>query len=188
MNASTLPEIKKTLNMRSHRLLTLLSIMIFSAGTAFGQPNWWPVIPPPTPPTVAPVGALSATFNFGLTGTGTVYVIIYNSNVLGPIAPTTVRTQALLGPSGGKVVAVAIPVTAGQINMALQQVFTLFDVARPHALFCVAEGTVGGLQLVSTRVPFSTAACPDIYYANGLQLPSGYSICSPIPILWYPGF
>ena len=164
MARSTLSEEKKFINMKARRLFTLFLVTILSVVASFAQPAWFP-----GPPTIAPVGALSAQFNFGLTGAGTVYVIIYNSAVLGPIAPATVKAQALLGPSGGKVVATSIVVTAGQINTALSQIFTLFDVNRPHALFCVAQNNLGVIQAVSVRIGFTTLTCPPISFLNQLQ-------------------
>ncbi len=94
--------------------------------------------------------------------TGTVYLIIFNSNVVTDFTPAQIKTWALAGPLGGRVVSIAIPVAAGQINTVLSQIFALLDVNRPHAAYIVAESSGNVLQANDIRLAFTTLPCPKI--------------------------
>jgi len=143
-------------------LKTFTAAAIFAITTMLSaQPSWVP-----TTPSVGPVGPLSVGINYGINMTGTVYLIIFNSNVITDFTPAQIRTWALAGPSGGRVVSVAIPVAAGQINTVLAQVFALLNANRQHAAYLVAENSSGVLQADDVRLAFTTLPCPKIQIFN----------------------
>jgi len=150
-----------------------LFIFLFFTGESYSQPPTWVA----GTPSVSNVGPLSVQFNYGLNKPGTVYVIIFNSNVVVDLTPNQVKTWALAGPSGGRVVATALTVAPGQENTTLSIVFDLINAGQPHAFYCVAESTPGGLQADDTRInappnpSFTTLPCPKIDILTGFSQP-----------------
>ncbi len=142
---------------------TLAAVVVFMTTTAISAqaPTWVA-----TTPSVGTVGPLSVQLNYGINMTGTVYLIIFNSNVVTAFTSAQVKTWALAGPTGGRVVSIAIPIIAGQQNLILSQIFSLFDVNRQHAAYIVAESSGGTLQAFPVRLPFITLPCPKIQLFN----------------------
>ena len=147
---------------------SLAAGLVFLITTAVSaQPAWVPTIPPG--PAVGTVGPLSVELKYGINMTGTVYLIIFNSNVVTVFTSAQVKTWALAGPSGGRVVSIAIPIVAGQENTLLSRVFALLDNNRMHAAYLVAESTAGILQAAPVRLGFTTGCYkPQLftYFAN----------------------
>ena len=136
-------------------------LMAISFGYAQAQPTWVTGTP-----SIVSVGPLSVTVNFGINVSGTVYIIIFNSNVTTALTSSYVRTNAIAGPSGGMVATAVITVTAGQATLTLQQYFALFNTSRMHALYIVAANSAGTLQSDPVRLAFTTLPCPKIQLFN----------------------
>ena len=141
--------------------------LLFSVASiaAVAQPVWHAGTP-----AIGTVGPLSVGLNYGLDRAGKVYVIVFNSNVIAALTSNQVRTWAQAGPAGGRVVSVELDVTAGQINTTLNELFTLFDVNRAHAMYIVAEAS-GVLQATPVRLQFTTLPCPAIDILTGFSQP-----------------
>jgi hypothetical protein len=145
---------------------TLVAAVVFIITTAVSAqaPTWVA-----TTPSIGTVGPLSVDVNYGINMTGTVYLIIFNSNVVTAFTSAQVKTWALAGPTGGRVVSIAIPIIAGQQNTILSQVFALLDNNRIHAAYIVAESSGGTLQAAPVRLQFTTGCYkPQLftYFAN----------------------
>jgi len=171
--------------MKLRTFVTVLSLA-FSFGIAQSQPNW------STTPTITSVGALNVTVNFGIDVSGTVYIIVFNSNVTTALTSNYVRNNAISGPSGGLVATAVITVTAGQATMTLSQYFDLFNVSRMHAMYLVAANSSGTLQASPVRLGFTTLACPSMklttYFGNLGECVNNGSVgmYSPSPIPTVP--
>ncbi len=159
-------------------------LLAMTFGVAHAQPNWF------TAPSIVSVGALNVTVRFGIDVPGTVYIIIFNSNVTTTLTSTYVRNAAIAGPSGGMVATAVITVTAGQANMTLQQYFDLVNAARAHSLYIVAADGSGNLMADPVRLSFTTLACPSVklktYFGNLGECVNlgaiGYFSASPMPL------
>lgn len=152
--------------MPSFKKILLFCLLIIPLAVINAQPVWHPGTP-----SIGTVGPLSVTLNYGLDRVGMVYVIVFNSNVVADLTPAQIKTWALAGPVGGRVVSTTLTVGAGQINTNLSQIFTLFDASRTHAMYVVAESSPGGLQAVDTRLQFTTLSCPSIDILTGFSQP-----------------
>ena len=67
MEASTLPEIRKSQNMKARKLFAIITCLFLSLTTVMGQPPTWRA----TTPSVGTVGPLSIPINYGINKVGT---------------------------------------------------------------------------------------------------------------------
>jgi hypothetical protein len=133
----------------------IFSLTLLSVTATYAQPVWVKETP-----AVASTGPLSITMNYGINVTGTVYIIVYNFNNTAIYSSSTVRTRALLGPSGSIVATASISVKTGDINKILQAVLNVINPNQVHTIYIVAANSKGTLQTSPVRLNATTLQCP----------------------------
>jgi hypothetical protein len=164
MKPSTFTEIKRILHMRARKIFALFSLAFLSFTVTFAQPSWVAGAP-----AIPSTGALSITANYGINVTGTIYIVGY-SYVAGLPDPATVKSEALAGVAGTRVIATAITINAGNRGLLLQTIFDVVNANTTHTIFFVAQNSSGVLQASFVRIEATTLPCPSIklqtYFGN----------------------
>lgn len=152
---------------KSKKCLVLFTFIIQSFNPSFSQAPSWVAGTPSVPST----GPLSITTSTGINMAGTIYIFAYNFFTTTVYTSAQVKTFALSGTGGNIVIALAIPVSGGNINVALQRINNVLDANRTHTLYFVAESGSGVLQAVPVRLNATTLPCPKIDILTGFTQP-----------------
>lgn len=136
------------------KFIAIFSLMLLSVTATYAQPVWVKETP-----AVASTGPFSITLNYGINVTGRVYIIVYNNNNTTIYSSSTVRTRALLGPSGSIVATANISVKTADINKILQVVLSVKDPNQVHTIYIVAANSKGTLQASPVRLNATTLPC-----------------------------
>ena len=137
------------------KLVSVYSLILLPVTATYAQPVWVKETP-----AVASTGPLSITLNYGINVTGTVYIIVYNTNNTEIYSSSTVRTWALHGPSGSIVATAIISIKNADINKILQRVLSVKDPNQVHTIYIVAANSKGNLQASPVRLNATTLSCP----------------------------
>ena len=157
MATSTIPEIKKFLDMKARKLIFLFSLSILSLASTLAQPVWVP-----TTPSIPSTGALSITANYGINMVGTVYITVVNFDFSPTPTSAQVRAGAIAGPAGGRVATAVLPVTIATRNLVLNTILSVINANTIHSVFLVAENGVGTLQATPVKLLCTTLPCPKL--------------------------
>ena len=144
------------------KFIVIFSLMLLPVTTTYAQPVWVKETP-----AVASTGPLSITMNYGINVTGTVYIIVYNINNTAIYSSSTVRTRALLSPSGSVVATASISVKSADINKILQKVLGVNDPNQVHTVYIVAANSKRVLQASPVRLNATTLPCPEANAGSG---------------------
>ena len=158
MAKSKLPDIESLFHKLAIRFLATISFVIFSSASAQGQAPSWVA----GTPSIGVVGPATIPVNYGINMTGTVYIIVFNTNVTNVFSGLDVKIRAQGGPLGPRVATAVIPVTAGQIGLILQTVMNVFNGNTLHTIYIAAESSGGTLQAIAVRMTATTPPCPKI--------------------------
>ncbi len=143
--------------------LILFFLCIFHQ--AKGQaPSWLAGLP-----SVPATGPLTITTNYGINMNGTVYILAYNYFTSTVFSGSDVKSRALMGVGSGRVIAIAIPVTAGS---SLQRIFDVINANTNHTIYFAAESSSGVIQANSVRIYATTLPCPKIDILTGFSQPT----------------
>ena len=109
-------------------------------------------------PSVASVGPLTITLNYGLRRSGVVYIVIYNYDNHDVLTSSNVRALAREGPDGPVVSTSVTYVTNRNTNDVLQIEMRVRDPNQIHTIYMVAE-RLGFLQPFPVRLTAVTLPC-----------------------------
>ncbi len=158
--------IKDVTRIISLRLITFITLLIFSSKLLLAQPSWVSGTP-----SVGTTGPLSIPVNFGITQAGTVYIIIFNINNSG-ITSGYVKSAAHNHLISGNIVATAeIAVSAANANKILSATLDVINASTTHSVWIVAENSSGQLQANPVKLQATTTSCPSITFLNQLLQP-----------------
>jgi gliding motility-associated-like protein len=138
------------------KLIAISSLMLLSVFETYAQPVWVKGTP-----AVASTGPLSITMNYGIDRIGTVYIIVYNYNNTTIYSSSTVRTLAILGPSGTIVATAVLSVKSTNIGKILQTILNVTNPNQIHTIYIVAADSKAVLQASPVRLNATTLQCPD---------------------------
>jgi trimeric autotransporter adhesin len=147
---------------RTVKIIAIILLALFPVGNTFAQPVWVKGTP-----SVASAGTLTITMNYGLDRIGTVYIIVYNYNNTSILTSSTVRSRALLGPSGTITATAVISIKNADIGKVLQNVLNVTNPNQIHTIYIVAADSKSVLQASPVRLNATTLPCPEANAGNG---------------------
>ena len=127
-----------------------------------GQPLWVK-----DTPSIASVGSLTITLNYGIDRIGTVYIIVYDFDNSSVLTSSMVRSIALSRPSGTIVETSVRPVRRGDAGKILQTLLNVNSPNQIHTIYLVAADGKGHLQSSPVRLTATTLPCPDANAGSG---------------------
>jgi len=147
---------------RTIKIIAIILLALFPVGKAFAQPVWVKGTP-----SVASAGTLTITLNYGLDRVGTVYIIVYNYNNTSILTSATVKSRAILGPSGTITATAVLSVKTANIGKIVQVVLNVTNPDQIHTIYIVAEDSKRVLQASPVRLNATTLPCPEANAGNG---------------------
>jgi gliding motility-associated-like protein len=144
------------------KFIAIFSLMLLSVIETYAQPVWVKGTP-----AVASTGPLSITMNYGIDVTGTVYIVVYNYNNTSIYSSSTVRSRAILSPSGTIVATAVLSVKSADIGKILKVVLSVKDPNQVHTVYIVAANSKRVLQASPVRLNATTLPCPEANAGSG---------------------
>jgi gliding motility-associated-like protein len=139
----------------SFKIIAFLSLMLISVLKVSGQPDWVPGTP-----RVSAVGPTSITLNYGIDTRGTVYIIVFNSEITTDLTSSYVKFAARFGVNSGVVTSAVLSVERSDVDEVLQRVLNVRDPGQIHTIYIVAENGRATLQPHPVRLVATTLSCP----------------------------
>jgi len=140
----------------SFKIIASLSLMLLSVIKTLGQPVWVPGTP-----SVSAVGPTSITVNYGIDSRGTVYIIVFNSEITTDLTSSYVKFAARFGTNPGIVASAVLSIDRKDIDRVLQRVLNVRDPEQIHTIYIVAENGRANLQAHPVRLVATTRPCPE---------------------------
>lgn len=146
----------------SFKIIASLSLMLLSVIKTLGQPIWVPGTP-----SVSSVGPTSITLNYGIDSRGTVYIIVFNSEITTDLTSSYVKFAARFGTNQGIVASAVLSIDRSDIGRVLQRVLNVRDPEQIHTIYIVAENGRANLQAHPVRLVATTRPCPEANAGQG---------------------
>jgi len=163
---------------RAVKIIAIISLVLSPVYNTYAQPVWVKGTP-----SVVTTGALSITLNYGIDRTGTVYIIVYNYNNTSTLTSSTVRTRAILGPSGTITATARRSVKKDDVGKVLQVVLNVIDPGQIHTIYIVAADSKGKLQPSPVRLNATTLPCPEADAGSGGNECDRNFVLNAVPVL-----
>ncbi len=163
---------------RLFRIISLFTLILLPAAEVAAQPVWIQGTP-----AVESTGPASITLNYGLNVTGTVYIIVYNTDNNSNPTSSYVRFMALLGGGGGIVETAVLSVKKGDENKILQTILRVNDSEQIHTIYIVAADSKRKLQATPVRLIARTLPCRPADAGSGGDECDRDFILGAVPIL-----
>jgi len=160
------------------KIIAIISLVLSPVYNTYAQPVWVKGTP-----SVVTTGALSITLNYGIDRTGTVYIIVYNYNNTSTLTSSTVRTRAILGPSGTITATARRSVKKDDVGKVLQVVLNVIDHGQIHTIYIVAADSKGKLQPSPVRLNATTLPCPEADAGSGGNECDRNFVLNAVPVL-----
>ena len=163
---------------RAVKIIAIISLVLSPVYNTYAQPVWVKGTP-----SVVTTGALSITLNYGIDRTGTVYIIVYNYNNTSILTSSTVRTRAILGPSGTITATAIRSVKNDDVGKVLQVVLNVTNPGQIHTIYIVSADSKGRLQTSPVRLNATTLPCPEADAGSGGNECDRNFVLNAVPVL-----